>query len=73
MSVADWWLTFPHTATLYGDVGDDEERLKFLDKVFEMGCTFWDTAEVCNGYAVVVSCRVVRAKKKGVGRARRVG
>ena len=34
-------------ATLYGDVGDEEERLAFLDKVFEMGCTFWDTAEVC--------------------------
>ena len=34
------------TATLYGDTGDEEERLAFLDKVLEMGCTFWDTAEV---------------------------
>ena len=33
-------------ATLYGDAGEEEERLAFLDKVFEMGCTFWDTAEV---------------------------
>lgn len=32
---------------LYGDGGSDEERLAFLDRVFEMGCTFWDTAEVC--------------------------
>ncbi|KAF6220732.1 hypothetical protein HO133_003165 [Letharia lupina] len=33
------------SSTLYGDAGDEEERLAFLDKVFEMGCTFWDTAE----------------------------
>ena len=33
-------------AMLYGDPGDDEERLNFLDKVFEIGCRFWDTAEV---------------------------
>ena len=44
---------------LYGEVGDEEERLAFLDKVFEMGCTFWDTAEVCAGYALVVPCCVV--------------
>lgn len=30
----------------YGDGGSDEDRLAFLDRVFEMGCTFWDTAEV---------------------------
>ena len=29
---------------LYGDGGEEEDRLNFLDKVFEMGCTFWDTA-----------------------------
>ena len=34
------------TAVLYGNAGDEEEGLRFLDKVFEMGCTFWDTAEV---------------------------
>lgn len=37
---------YERAATLYGDAGDEEERLAFLDKVFEMGCTFWDTAEV---------------------------
>lgn len=31
-------------AALYGDAVEDEERLALLDKVFEMGCTFWDTA-----------------------------
>ena len=34
------------TAILYGDAGTEEERLAFLDKVFESGCRFWDTAEV---------------------------
>ncbi len=29
---------------LYGEAGGEEERLAFLDKVFGMGCTFWDTA-----------------------------
>ena len=34
-------------ATLYGDAGEEEdERLAFLDRLFETGCTFWDTAEV---------------------------
>lgn len=32
-------------SALYGDAVEDEERLALLDKVFEMGCTFWDTAE----------------------------
>ena len=31
-------------AALYGEAVEDEERLALLDKVFEMGCTFWDTA-----------------------------
>lgn len=34
------------TAVLYGDAGTEEEGLAFLDKVFESGCRFWDTAEV---------------------------
>ena len=29
---------------LSGDAGEEEARLTLLDKVFEMGCTFWDTA-----------------------------
>ncbi|KAI0044142.1 Aldo/keto reductase [Auriscalpium vulgare] len=29
----------------YGAVGTDEERLQFLDGVFERGCTNWDTAD----------------------------
>lgn len=29
----------------YGAVGSDEERLKFLDGVYERGCNFWDTAD----------------------------
>lgn len=40
-------MRFGWTATLYGDAGEEEERLAFLDKVVETGCTFWDTAEVC--------------------------
>lgn len=38
---------------LYGSTGSEEEKLKLLDRVWELGCTFWDTAEVhrrvCNG------------------------
>ena len=34
------------TAVLYGEGGTEEEGLAFLDKVFESGCRFWDTAEV---------------------------
>ncbi|KAK9762603.1 Aldo-keto reductase str7 [Basidiobolus ranarum] len=30
----------------YGDAGSDEERFLFLDKLFECGCTNWDTADV---------------------------
>ena len=54
---------FLPTATLYGDVGDEEERLAFLDKVFEMGCTFWDTAEVC----MRLWCRVERWREGEMG------
>ena len=35
-----------HIAVLYGDAGTEEDGLAFLDKVFESGCRFWDTAEV---------------------------
>ena len=30
----------------YGDTGSDEDRLKVLDRAYEMGETFWDTADV---------------------------
>ncbi|KAG2053060.1 Aldo keto reductase [Suillus hirtellus] len=30
----------------YGQTGSDEERLKVLDKAYELGCTFWDTADI---------------------------
>jgi len=30
----------------YGEVGSEEERLKFLDQLYESGCHFWDTADV---------------------------
>ena len=30
----------------YGDAGDDETRLAFLDKLWEMGETFWDDADI---------------------------
>lgn len=31
--------------SVYGDVSDDEERFKFLDRAYEIGQTFWDSAE----------------------------
>ncbi|KAG2061318.1 Aldo keto reductase [Suillus hirtellus] len=30
----------------YGQTDSDEERFKVLDKVYELGCTFWDTANI---------------------------
>ncbi|TFK21743.1 Aldo/keto reductase [Coprinopsis marcescibilis] len=33
-------------SSFYGSVGTDEERLKLLDAAYEMGCTFWDTADI---------------------------
>jgi aryl-alcohol dehydrogenase-like predicted oxidoreductase len=30
----------------YSDGGSDEQRLAFLDRVYELGETFWDTADV---------------------------
>lgn len=32
-------------AAFYGTPPPDEERLKFLDALYESGCTFWDTAD----------------------------
>ncbi|KAI9807636.1 MAG: hypothetical protein M1825_005577 [Sarcosagium campestre] len=32
----------------YGDGGDDESRLQLLDRAFELGERFWDTADVYN-------------------------
>jgi aryl-alcohol dehydrogenase-like predicted oxidoreductase len=29
----------------YGPIPSDEERLAFLDRAFELGYTFWDSAE----------------------------
>ena len=29
----------------YGQIDSDEKRLEFLDKAFENGMRFWDTAE----------------------------
>jgi len=33
-------------SVFYGPVGSDEERLDFLDKVYETGCTNWDSADM---------------------------
>ncbi|KAI0092295.1 NADP-dependent oxidoreductase domain-containing protein [Irpex rosettiformis] len=30
----------------YGSIASDEERLKFLDDLYETGCTMWDSANV---------------------------
>ncbi|KAF3765340.1 Aldo/keto reductase [Cryphonectria parasitica EP155] len=30
----------------YGDAGTDEERFKFLDRAWELGCTFWDSSDL---------------------------
>lgn len=32
----------------YGDSGSTEERLKVLDRAYELGETFWDSADVSN-------------------------
>jgi aryl-alcohol dehydrogenase-like predicted oxidoreductase len=29
----------------YGEPVDEEHNMAILDKAFELGCTFWDTAE----------------------------
>ncbi|KAF8317876.1 Aldo keto reductase [Clavulina sp. PMI_390] len=31
---------------IYGPVGSDEERFKLLDRLYELGCTNWDTAHI---------------------------
>ncbi|KAJ7084980.1 NADP-dependent oxidoreductase domain-containing protein [Mycena epipterygia] len=33
-------------AGAYGAIGDEEERLKFLDEAYAAGCTMWDTADM---------------------------
>ncbi|KAI0777386.1 Aldo/keto reductase [Trametes elegans] len=33
-------------AAAYGDKLPDEERFKFLDTLYELGCTNWDTADI---------------------------
>ncbi|KAG1832827.1 Aldo keto reductase [Suillus variegatus] len=33
-------------AAFYGQTDSDEERFKVLDKAYELGCTFWDTANI---------------------------
>ncbi|ORX89647.1 Aldo/keto reductase [Basidiobolus meristosporus CBS 931.73] len=30
----------------YGSAGSDDERFEFLDKLYESGCTNWDTADI---------------------------
>ena len=30
----------------YGHAGNDEERLKYLDRAYELGDTFWDSADL---------------------------
>ena len=33
-------------SAFYGATDSDEDRLRFLDKIYEMGETFWDSADV---------------------------
>ncbi|EAQ88738.1 hypothetical protein CHGG_05357 [Chaetomium globosum CBS 148.51] len=33
-------------STAYGSVGPDEDRLKVLDRAWELGCTNWDSADM---------------------------
>ncbi|KAG2003643.1 arylalcohol dehydrogenase [Coprinopsis cinerea AmutBmut pab1-1] len=33
-------------SAFYGKVDDDEDRLKVLDAALEVGCTFWDSADI---------------------------
>lgn len=32
--------------TAYGEAGTDEERFAVLDRLFELGCTNWDTSSI---------------------------
>lgn len=32
-------------SAFYGETLPDEERFKVLDRAYELGCTFWDSAE----------------------------
>lgn len=37
----------------YGSIPDDSENFKLLDRAYELGATFWDSAE----YVLLVECR----------------
>ncbi|CAE6395583.1 unnamed protein product [Rhizoctonia solani] len=39
----------------YGVAGDDESRFKVLDKLVELGCTNWDTADIYASFIPFVS------------------
>ena len=33
-------------SAFYGAPASDEERFKVLDRAYELGCTFWDSADI---------------------------
>ena len=37
-------LAYKNPAAFYGTPPPDEERLQFLDRAHELGCTHWDSA-----------------------------
>ncbi|KAK4120256.1 Aldo/keto reductase-like protein [Parathielavia appendiculata] len=53
--------------TAYGSVGSDEDRLKMLDRAWELGCTNWDSANI--GFALHPNRRadIFLATKFGLG------
>ena len=42
-------------SAFYGAPEPDEERFKFLDRLYELGCTNWDSADVYKDRYVVLS------------------
>jgi len=57
----------------YGEV-DDENSYKLLNKALEIGCNFWDTADVYgNGYSERIISKVLKERRKDVFLATKFG
>ncbi|KAJ1309071.1 hypothetical protein OPQ81_004750 [Rhizoctonia solani] len=48
----------------YGAAGDDESRFKVLDKLVELGCTNWDTADIYGDSEVLIGKWFKRTGKR---------
>ncbi|KAI8142393.1 NADP-dependent oxidoreductase domain-containing protein [Fennellomyces sp. T-0311] len=47
---------------IYGP-GDDKERIKVLERVVELGCTFWDAVDIPIEEIVAATAEVVKERK----------